>query len=73
MISHAANLTTEKTLCDLPTISNRCGWIMAESGMKINKGQMYSLFLDRVSCETCRTVAKETLLKETCDECGQEI
>lgn len=71
--THAGCVVTEKTLCGLPTSSNTCGWVFTEKDMKINRGSMFSLFEDKVSCEGCLKVAKETRLKEVCNECGKEI
>ena len=73
MDTHAGCVITEKTLCGLPTSSNKCGWVFAEEGMKLSKGQMYGLFKENVTCGGCLKVAEETRLKDVCEECGKEI
>ena len=73
MDTHAGCLTSEKTLCGLVTSSNKCGWVFTEEGMKLDKGQMYSLFKEKVSCGGCLKIAAETRLKDVCEECGKEL
>lgn len=73
MIVHAGEINNGKTLCGLSTLSNNCGWVFTEDNMKLNKGQMHSLFKDRVTCEECLKIAKETRLKDVCGECGKEL
>jgi hypothetical protein len=70
-MKHAVILPTGKTLCGLDSSTQPAGWVFTEEGMKLRKGQQYSLFKDSVSCEKCVKIAKTTLLDETCEECGQ--
>ena len=73
MITHAADLTVKETLCGLTTCSNICGWIFTENNMKLNRGQQQHLFEDKVSCEACLKIAKETRIKNICEECGKSL
>jgi hypothetical protein len=73
MITHAGDLSTEKTLCGLTTGSNMCGWVFTEKDMKLDKGQMHSLFENKVSCEACLRITKETRFKNVCEKCGKEL
>ena len=59
MTTHAVILPTETSLCDIHPIKDiRSGWIFTEEGMKLNKGQQYSLFKNTVTCKKCLEIGK---------------
>lgn len=71
-MKHAILLPTETTLCGLPSNDKRAGWIFNSIGMKLRKGQQYSLFQESVSCPSCLYAGKE-LIDETCPTCHGTI
>jgi hypothetical protein len=72
-MKHAVILPTGRTLCGLDSLTAPSGWVFVEEGMRLKKGQQYSLFRESVSCEECLRITKDTLLLETCGECGQPL
>ena len=67
---HGVILPNEKTLCGLPSVNEKAGWVFTEEGQKFN-GAQYNLFRDIVTCEECLEIAK-TLRDSSCPECWKE-
>jgi hypothetical protein len=67
-MKHASYLPENKTLCGLP-LPQSVGWGFVELGMRLRKGQQYSLFEESVDCPQCLEVSK-TLVDDVCSCCG---
>jgi hypothetical protein len=71
-MKYAAYLPEDKTLCGLP-LPQKVSWGFIEArdkqGMRINKGQQYSLFKESVTCPQCLELGKE-LVDDICPYCG---
>lgn len=69
MIKHAVVLPTETSLCGIhPTKDIVSGWLFTNTGMRLHKGQQYSLFKDSVTYKECLDASKNLVdVVCTCD------